>query len=191
MDLMAGVLALLLLYSLCSAPARALSSASTIGAGAIGVRGSGSYASSDGSGGYSVTAQVYYGLGAEVDINLALGYGKTEGGQAVFYGGGAKYLLLTEDLAAPAVAIRVNYLGYRYGSQSGYTIPAAIVVSKLFGYVEPYGILSYNITGGFFGLAAGVEYPININLTLDLEAGYDYAPLEGVFSAGLGLEYVF
>lgn len=189
---LAVVLAVLLSVVSCL-PVLALASAPTIGTGGWGIQLGGGYSSALASNGYGVYGQLYYGLSDKVDVNVSLLTRRLEIQNTYLYGIEAKLLLQNEGLNfdSPAVSFKVGYFGYRHGQFSGSSIPLGLVVSKIYSYYEPYGILAYNLTGGYFGVVAGVEIFLDIALAVNLQTGYDYTPDEGVYSAGAGLEYVF
>lgn len=190
-DLASVLLSVLICLLLSASPALALASAPTIGSGGWGIEFDAGYSSALDKIGYEASCQIYYGLGEQVDISLLLGYRKLYTQNDLVYGAEAKLLLLREGVDSPALAVKVSYQGYRHMSGSGSMIPVTLVVSKIYGPIEPFAEINYNLSGGYFGAGAGLEYPLNISSSLTIQAGYDAVPNQGVFSADAGYEFVF
>lgn len=180
--------------------ALALSSAPTVGANVIGVELSAGYLLLQDNGTIEGLAQLNYGAMEQLDIFALVGYAKPKHDGYIEYGAGAKYLILAESGDMPALAVKAFYKGFSLSvlgvNVSSYVIPIQLIVSKMFGDFDAYGLVGYNLPkegSGTFGVAAGVEYPLGQTSSLVGQVGYDFGTSggSGVFSVAGGYNMVF
>lgn len=184
-----------------ASPALALSSAPTVGANVIGIELSAGYLFIQNAGTIEGLAQLNYGVMEQLDIFALVGYAKPKDIDGyIEYGAGAKYLILAESGDMPALAVKAFYKGYSLSvlgvSVSSYVIPIQLLVSKMFGDLDVYGLVGYNLPkegSGTFGVAGGVEYALGQTSSVVGQVGYDFGASggSGVFSVAGGYNMVF